>query len=411
MNRKRILPSAKPELTLGVLLIFSSSIGQTYFISLFSGEIRNEFNLSHGIFGTFYSAATLTSAIVFFWIGKLTDQYNLTVLGLITLGVLSGFSFLISNAETLIILFLSLLGLRLFGQSLISHIAVVAMARWFPKKKGQVLSIALMGHPIGEALLPILITLCLLHYNWREIWMGIGVCIITIFFPLVYWLGRYLKLQQLSPSNNNLPKSKKVLNVSWNRSQVLKDLRFYQILPGLLASPFIVTGVFFHQIHLIETKSWSITLLAFSYPFFALSVVAATFFAGWIVDRFSTVHLLRFFLLPLALALLLIASTDKTYFAPIFMILIGVSTGVASIVLSTLWVELYGIGYLGSIRSMCFSMVVLATAISPALIGILLDIGISLRVQFIIFAIYSLICSIIFIILTPKLLISRSPPS
>ena len=93
------------------------------------------------------------------------------------------------------------------------------------------------------------------------------------------------------------------------------------------------------------------------------------------------------------------------------MILIGVSTGAASIVVSTLWVELYGIGYLGSIRSMCFSMVVLSTAISPALIGILLDIGISLRVQFIIFAIYSLICSIIFIILTPKFLISRSPPS
>ena len=411
MDIKRTFLSSKSELTLGVLLIFSSSIGQTFFISLFSGEIRNEFNLSHGIFGTFYSVATLTSAIFFFWIGKLTDQYNLIVLGLITLGVLSGFSFLISNAETLIILFLSLLGLRLFGQSMISHIAVVAMARWFPKKKGQVLSIALMGHPIGEALLPILITLCLLHYNWREIWMGIGVCIIIIFFPLVYWLGRYLKLQQLSSSNNNLPKSKKVLNVSWNRLQVLKDLRFYQILPGLLASPFIVTGIFFHQIHLIETKSWPITLLAFSYPFFALSVVAATFFAGWIVDRFSTVHLLRFFLLPLALALLLIASTDKTYFAPIFMILIGVSTGVASIVLSTLWVELYGIGHLGSIRSMCFSMVVLATAISPALIGILLDIGISLRVQFIIFAIYSLICSIIFIILTPKLLISRSPPS
>ena len=66
MDIKRIFPSAKSELTLGVLLIFSSSIGQTYFISLFSGEIRNEFNLSHGIFGTFYSVATLTSAISFF---------------------------------------------------------------------------------------------------------------------------------------------------------------------------------------------------------------------------------------------------------------------------------------------------------------------------------------------------------
>ena len=408
---KRILLATTPELSLGLFLIFSSSVGQTFFISLFSGEIRNAFNLSHGMFGILYSVATLTSAILFFWLGKLTDQLNLTVLGLITLGILSGFSFLLSSAETLLILFLSLLGLRLFGQSMISHIAVTAMARWFSKKRGRALSIALMGHPIGEALLPSLITFFLFQYTWREIWVGIGTCIIIIFLPLVYWLGRHLKSNNHDSSDSGLTKSKKKLIDSWNRSQVLKDLRFYQVLPGLLASPFIVTGVFFHQIHLIETKSWSITLLASSYPFFALSVIGVTFGAGWIIDRFGTVHLLRFFLLPLAFGLILIAGTDKAFAIPIFMILMGASAGLATIVISTLWVELYGINYLGSIRSMFFSMVVLATSVSPALMGLLLDIGITLEIQFIIFAIYIFICSIIFAILTPNLLIARSPPS
>ena len=101
---KPIFLAVKPELSFGILLIFCSSIGQTFFISLFSGEIRNAFNLSHGVFGILYSSATLTSAIVFLWLGKLTDQFNLTVLGLITLSILSGFSFLISSAETLLIL-------------------------------------------------------------------------------------------------------------------------------------------------------------------------------------------------------------------------------------------------------------------------------------------------------------------
>ena len=408
---KRILLATTPELSLGLFLIFSSSVGQTFFISLFSGEIRNAFNLSHGMFGILYSVATLTSATLFFWLGKLTDQFNLTVLGLITLGILSGFSFLLSSAETLLILFLSLLGLRLFGQSMISHIAVTAMARWFSKKRGRALSVALMGHPIGEALLPSLITFFLFQYTWREIWVGIGTCIIIIFLPLVYWLGRQIKLNKHDSYNSKQTKSKKNLIVSWNRSQVLKDLRFYQVLPGLLASPFIVTGVFFHQIHLIETKSWSITLLASSYPFFALSVIGVTFGAGWIIDRFGTVHLLRFFLLPLAFGLLLIVATDKAFAIPIFMILMGASAGSATIIISTLWVELYGINYLGSIRSMFFSMVVLATSISPALIGLLLDTGVTLEIQFIIFTIYIFICSIIFAILTPNLLIARSPPS
>ena len=407
---KRILLATSPELSLGIFLIFSSSIGQTFFISLFSGEIRSEFNLSHGMFGILYSVATLTSAIFFLWLGKFTDQFNLIVLGLITLVLLSGFSFLISSAESILILFLSLLGLRLFGQSMISHIAVTAMARRFLKKKGRALSIALMGHPIGEALLPSIVTFFLFQFTWREIWIGVGTCIIIIFLPLVYWLGRYLKLQRLDLSNS-LPETKKKLNVSWNRSQVLKDLRFYQIIPGLLASPFMVTGVFFHQIHLIESKSWSMKLLASSYPFFALSVIGATFVAGWVVDRFSTVHLLRFFLLPLAFGLLLVAFTDKTYAVLIFMFLMGASTGAATIVISTLWVELYGIDFLGSIRSMCFSLVVLSTSISPALIGLLIDIGITLEIQFIIFAFYIFICSVSFAILTPKLLIARSPPS
>ena len=66
---------------------------------------------------------------------------------------------------------------------MISHISITAMARWFSKKRGQALSIALMGHPIGEALLPFLITFFLLEFTWREIWMGISICIIIFFYP------------------------------------------------------------------------------------------------------------------------------------------------------------------------------------------------------------------------------------
>ena len=114
-------------------------------------------------------------------------------------------------------------------------------------------------------------------------------------------------------------------------------------------------------------------------------------------------------MLPLAFGLLLIAITDKTFVAPLFMVLIGTTAGAVTIVISSLWVELYGIKYIGSIRSMCFSMVVFSTSISPALMGFLLDIGVTLDVQFIIFAIYIFICSIGLGILTPNLLIGRSP--
>ena len=89
---KRIFLGTAPQLCFGFLLTFSSSIGQTFFISLFAGEIRSEVNLSHGMFGTFYSAATLTSAIVFLWFGKFTEQFNLNNIneGLIFLVIYEG---------------------------------------------------------------------------------------------------------------------------------------------------------------------------------------------------------------------------------------------------------------------------------------------------------------------------------
>ncbi|HIJ46378.1 MAG TPA: MFS transporter, partial [Rhodospirillaceae bacterium] len=37
-------------LAFGLLLVFCSSFGQTYFISLFGNHIRTEFALSHGDF-------------------------------------------------------------------------------------------------------------------------------------------------------------------------------------------------------------------------------------------------------------------------------------------------------------------------------------------------------------------------
>ena len=65
-------------LTAGALLTFLSSFGQTYFISIFSGEIRNTFNLSHGDWGSIYGFGTFASAIVMIWAGGLTDIMRVT---------------------------------------------------------------------------------------------------------------------------------------------------------------------------------------------------------------------------------------------------------------------------------------------------------------------------------------------
>ncbi len=406
---KRIFLGATPQLCFGFLLTFSSSIGQTFFISLFAGEIRSALNLSHGMFGTFYSTATLTSALVFLWFGKFTDQFDLILLGITAFVALSLFSLLLANTNTLFLLFLSLLGLRFFGQGLLGHVAITAMARWFTKKRGKALSFAALGYSLGEAVLPILVAFFFTLLTWREIWFAVYFCIILIFLPVLYWLGKCISSQGVENSKNNSLEKKDRSHASWTRAQVLKDFRFYQIIPGLLASPFIITGVLFHQVHLVETKSWSLKMFASCYPLYAFSTAGIILAAGWIVDRLSAVSLLRFYLLPLGLGLILLATTDKTYVAPLFMFLAGGTAGAATIVMGALWAELYGTDHVGSIRSMGFAIMVISTSIAPGLIGLLMDIGVTLETQFFILAIYIFICSVIFIIIIPSL-VAKDPP-
>ena len=51
-----------PLFVLGFLLIFFSSFGQTYFISLSAGHIREEYGLTNGGFGTLYMLGRARSA-------------------------------------------------------------------------------------------------------------------------------------------------------------------------------------------------------------------------------------------------------------------------------------------------------------------------------------------------------------
>ena len=64
-------------LAYGLLFTMTSSVGHTYFIGLFGAEIRAEFALSHGSFGSIYSLATLGSGLAVIWLGRKIDDVDL----------------------------------------------------------------------------------------------------------------------------------------------------------------------------------------------------------------------------------------------------------------------------------------------------------------------------------------------
>ena len=114
-------------LTAGALLTLISSFGQTYFISIFAGEIRAAFNLSHGDWGAIYGFGTFASAIVMVWSGGLTDVMRVRHLGPIVLAALAASCLFIAFNPWVALLPVVIFCLRFTGQGMSTHIAAVAM--------------------------------------------------------------------------------------------------------------------------------------------------------------------------------------------------------------------------------------------------------------------------------------------
>ena len=64
-------------LAFGFLLPFASAFGQTFFIGLFGDHLRAAYGLTNASFGLLYSLATVTSAGLLMWLGRLIDRVDL----------------------------------------------------------------------------------------------------------------------------------------------------------------------------------------------------------------------------------------------------------------------------------------------------------------------------------------------
>ncbi|MDX1608523.1 MAG: MFS transporter [Halofilum sp. (in: g-proteobacteria)] len=379
MDYFRFIAGNRRFLAFGFLTTFFSGFGQTFFVGVFGAPLRVEFGLDHGGFGTLYSLGTLASACCLLWLGRLIDRVDLrhyTAAG--CLAYIAACLWLASAPAQPALLFVGLLLLRLTGQGLFSHIGVTSMGRYFGPGRGRALSIANLGFPAASFLLPMTGVALIEAVGWRTTWGAIAATLALLVLPLLLWLlrghgdrhrGWVAGLEQARIAADPAERD-------WLLREVLRDPRFYRLLPAVLTPPFVFTGVFIHQAQLVAEKGWTMEWFAFGFMLHSLLAMGTTLVFGWLVDRRGARRLIGFYLLPLALGLVTLATGDHDTIALLFMLLAGVTGGAALTIVGALWPELYGTTHLGAIRSLVWALVVFTTAVSPAMIGALLDAGI-----------------------------------
>ena len=383
MNYPAFLRRNARFLAFGFVVAFFSSFGQTFFISLSGEQIRGTFDLTHGDFGLWYSLATLASGMTLIWIGRRIDVTDLRVFTCLVCGGLVLACAAVAAAPTVLALAGGLFLLRLTGQGLMSHTAMTSMARYYDEDRGKALSIAGLGFPAGEAVLPIAAVAVIAAAGWRQTWAALAALLLVIVIPLVLWLlrghgARHAAHLAALRDGHDEATAPGLSGRQWTRLEVLADPRFYLLLPAVIGPGFIVTGLFFHQQHLVATKGWTMTMFAGCFAVFAGLQLPSNLVAGPVVDRFGSRRLMPILLVPLAAGVGVLAAGRHVAIAPLFMALAGVTSGLCGAVIGALWAELYGVRHLGAIRALVTAIGVFGTAASPVSMGWLIDRGVSM---------------------------------
>jgi len=367
----------KKVIIFGFIFTFFSSFGQSFFLGLFNAPIRNELGITHGQFGSIYASATICSSLLLIWVGKKIDDYKILNYSFFVVILLFISSLFFSFINSVYFLAVGIFLMRLSGQGLMSHASTTTISRFFERSRGKALSTIWFGLSTAEFVLPVLMTYFFLIYSWRTVWQGIAV-LIVLFLPLVI-LNTIKSINLDSREADNNPKLKKTKIKSWRRRDVLKDYRFYIVSLNMLAMPWLATGIFVYQSFISESKMWAVYTIPKAFMVYSITSIITLFMSGFLVDKFTGRKLILYMNLPLLLAMYTLFQFNHQMSAYIFLGLIGVSNGLANILGSSTWAEIYGVKYIGSIKALTTAFMVFSTAFGTAVFGLLIDNGFSIE--------------------------------
>ena len=361
----------------GFIFTFFSSFGQSFFLGLFNSSIRETLSITHGQFGSIYASATLLSSFLLIWVGKKIDDINIFKFAFYVTLLLSFSCYFFSKISSMVFLFIAVFLMRFSGQGLMSHTATTTIARYFTISRGKALSAGWFGLSTAEFILPVLIVYLLTITTWQNIWISISI-LTLIFLPLAsFFLVKKLDFdtrEQVDPDNDEIKEIKQ-----WQRIEVIKDYRFYIICLNMLAMPWIATGVFVYQSFITEAKEWGSFVIAQSFMVYSILSVLTLLGSGFLIDKFTSRKLLIFMNIPLIFSTLVLFYFDNTIASFIFLGLIGISNGLANVLGSSTWAEIYGVKFIGSIKALTTALMVFSTAFGTALFGFLIDRGFSIE--------------------------------
>ncbi|WP_404423971.1 MFS transporter [Thalassospira australica] len=401
-----LLRQAPRPLAFGALHSFGSSFGQTFLVALFVPFIGASLAINETEFANIYAGITIGSALCLPFIGRLIDRIDILRYSLATMILLAIGCFIIASAQSIWMLIGALFILRLAGQGLMTHVSMTGIARYFDRSRGRALAIASFGFPAAEAIMPVTLLALIAVFGWRMTYAGAGVFVLIILMPIAILLIRDNAKFREAPGKSTKTENKKATATNRNgeldespttssHPRLFRSRYIWFCMPMLAAPPLVMTALFFHQGSIAASKSIDLAWFAAGFTVFAITSVIGAFGSGPLIDSHTARKLFPYHLIPAIGAVVLLALAENPVMIPVYMGMLGVTTGFATTLRTAIIPELVPLDEIGAVRSTLTAVMVLASAIGPAIYGWMfaanIDIGTTLWITIVAMAVVSVL--------------------
>jgi len=286
------------------------------------------------------------------------------------------------------------------GLGSVDVIALTTTARWFKRSRGMMTAVVKVGTGAGQFLIPLLASLLIIAYGWRQAYLTIGIFILVLLLAVAQVLkGSHSSSPSIAvkPEQDSTVVGVKCLNTK----EAFKTSQFWIICSSYCLVVFCLLVILVHIVPHATDLGFSNTLSAGVLSTIGAMSILGRLAAGFSLDRLGSKPIMMACFCVLVSGLVWLQVADELWMLYVFATVYGISHGGFFTVISPLIAEVFGIASHGSIFGIVVFFGTTGGAIGPVIAGQLFDLTGNYTITFRIITVISLIGLSLLLFLKP----------
>ena len=375
-------------------IIQAVGVGAMFTYGVFFKEFQAEFGWSRAAISGASSLAFLMMGLVGVIAGKMNDRIGPKFI-IVASGISLGIGYLLmSRLQTLWQLYLIYGVLVGIGFSTHDVITLSTVARWFIRRRGMMSGIVKVGTGSGQFLVPLIATLFIAAYGWRNSYFIIGAVSLVIFVAVAQVLSRDPQGIGLLPdgdSSKSCDNGKKSREESVTLRVAARTRQFWIICIAEFAIFFCLLTVIVHIVpHAMDLELAPPTAVG------VLSTIGGASMLGRIVigtanDKIGGKRSLVICFILLLCGLFWLNVASEAWMLFLFAVIYGFAHGGFFTVISPTIAEFFGTGSHGVLFGIVLASGTIGGAAGPLIAGRIFDVTGSYRIAFLVLILLAVI--------------------